>query len=118
LDIRRRRTKPTEETAMYVRASQAGLDVGDPDDCTSLDVRLDGVGRSELAARLTDSGLGQYDGSDHVALDVAGLHDLAQAGAVGPGWPARWAAMLAYADTKGWLTDDGRAVRAHLVTQN
>jgi hypothetical protein len=102
---------------MYVRASYAGLDVGEPDDCTSLDVRVDGAGRPELAALLTSTGLGQWDGSDHVALDVAGLHDLAQAGAVGPDWPARWEAMLAYAAKKGWLSDDGRAVRAHLATQ-
>jgi hypothetical protein len=101
---------------MFVRASPAGLDVVDPDDCTSLDVRVDGADRPELAARLTGSGLGEWDGSDHVALDVGALHDLAQAGAVGPDWPARWDAMLGYAAKKGWLSDDGTAVRAHLVT--
>ena len=34
-------------------------------------------------------------------------------GRVGEDWPADFDAMLAYAGSKGWLTDDGVGIQAH-----
>jgi hypothetical protein len=36
------------------------------------------------------------------------------AGRVGPHWEQDLDRMIAYADRKGWLGDDGTRVRAHL----
>lgn len=36
-------------------------------------------------------------------------------GRVGPGWPHDFAGMIAYAAGKGWLSDDGTHVRAHVA---
>ena len=36
------------------------------------------------------------------------------AGRVADGWDADFAAMLRYAEGKGWIADDGRSIRAHV----
>ena len=49
----------------------------------------------------------------HVMIPVETLRRLA-AGRVPEGWDADFEAMLEYARSKGWLNDEGDAVRAHL----
>lgn len=88
--------------------------VENPDDCTSLSVYagLD----ADLAAALSGAGLAAgVDRSGELDLVVSALRALAESGPVGPGWAQRWEAMLAYAQAKGWLSDDGTTVRAHVV---
>ncbi|NMO94150.1 hypothetical protein [Actinomycetospora sp. TBRC 11914] len=49
----------------------------------------------------------------HIMVPVATLRRLAD-GRVPEGWDADFEKMLAYAREKGWLSEDGTAVRAHL----
>lgn len=49
----------------------------------------------------------------HVMIPVATLRRLA-AGRVPESWDADFEKMLAHAEEKGWLSEDGLAVRAHL----
>jgi hypothetical protein len=49
----------------------------------------------------------------HVMVPVATLRRLA-AGRVPEGWDEDFEEMLEYARGKGWLSEDGTAVRAHL----
>jgi len=83
----------------------------DPADCGRFSVRTtgDAVG---LAGAIEAAGVGRLD-DDEALVDVDAVRRLA-AGGVGDGWEDDFAAMLAYAGTKGWLADDGRAIRAHV----
>jgi hypothetical protein len=100
---------------MYVEIRGAQAVVGDPDECRSLDVRTGPGDRPAVDAVLRGTGLGRWDGSGDVELAVAGLRAAAFGAEVGADWPHRWDAMVAYARTKGWLTEDGLYLRAHLV---
>jgi hypothetical protein len=99
---------------VYVLVTQSRAEVLEPDDCTRLEVRIEAPDNA-AAATLNDSDLGAWDGSGQVVLDVAGLRAHAAAGPVAPDWPQRWDAMLSYAADKGWLTEDGGGVRAHIT---
>ncbi|HEY2225770.1 hypothetical protein [Actinomycetospora sp.] len=70
--------------------------------------------QERLAAVLAENDAGELseDGA-HVMIPVATLRRLA-AGRVPEGWDADFDGMLAYARTKGWLSEEGDAVRAHL----
>jgi hypothetical protein len=59
-----------------------------------------------------DAGELLIDGA-HIMVPVATLRRLA-AGRVPDGWDADFDAMLAHARTRGWLSEDGSAVRVHL----
>jgi hypothetical protein len=65
-------------------------------------------------AELRRAGLGELFDDGSVQLDVAALHDLAEAGATLADWEAGWRPMIAYATGKGWVSADGRSVRAHV----
>ena len=67
-----------------------------------------------LAAVLAEHDAGEFlpDGT-HVMVPVATVRRLA-AGRVPDGWDADFDAMLATARSRGWLSEDGAAVRAHL----
>jgi hypothetical protein len=83
----------------------------DPEDCKAFSVRVHGD-RARLGGALETAGVGRMDG-DEALIDVDAVRRLA-AGRVGPGWDGDFAAMLEYAATKGWIADDGRAIRAHV----
>ncbi|MFJ8816279.1 hypothetical protein [Amycolatopsis thermoflava] len=99
---------------MYVRVSGDGVDVHETGDLRALSVRVDGLGYDEVVTRLVRSGLGSGAGAGHVLLDLARLRELAERPGTGPDWPDRSHRMIAYARGRGWLTPDGRCVRAHL----
>lgn len=68
----------------------------------------------KLGAVLAEHDAGELlPGASHVMVPVATLRRLA-AGRVPEGWDDDFEGMLAYAGTKGWLSEDGQAVRAHL----
>ncbi|MCZ4551034.1 flavin reductase family protein [Gordonia rubripertincta] len=68
--------------------------------------------QAELDDRqLANSGLGHLDGAGHAALDVRRLEEVAS---VRPEDIAGWKAMLDYAEHAGWMSADGRFVRAHI----
>lgn len=100
---------------MYIVVTAAGVHVGAPDDCTSLDVRAAPGSRPSLDEALRRSLLGTWDGGTEADLDVTELRSRAAAGDVSPDWAQRWEAMIVYARRKGWLSGDGTTVRAHVV---
>jgi hypothetical protein len=59
-------------------------------------------------------GLGELsDDGEHVWLDVDRLRLLASTSEVGRDWDREFDAMVAFADSKGWL-DARRRIRAHI----
>jgi hypothetical protein len=87
------------------------VELDDPEDCKAFSVRVRGD-RARLASALEAGGVGHMDG-DEALIAVDAVRRLA-AGRVGPGWEGDFAAMLDYAAEKGWITDDVRAIRAHI----
>jgi hypothetical protein len=87
----------------------AAVTLEDPADCGRFHVAAAG------GSDLTRIGLavGRPDADDHVWVSIDRVRELA-AGAVDDSWAGAFAAMLAYAETKGWLSDDGGALRAHV----
>jgi hypothetical protein len=83
----------------------------DPEDCTAFSVRVRGD-RAGLAAALEAAAVGRMDG-DEALIEVDAVRRMA-AGRVGDSWEGHLAAMLDYAATKGWVADEGRAIRAHV----
>lgn len=57
--------------------------------------------------------VGRLDRTDHAFLEPEAILDLAGGLASDPTWREGFAAMLAYAASKGW-TDDAGAIRAHI----
>ncbi len=99
---------------MYVAVHRAGISVEEPDDCTSLEVRVDEGG--DLEVGLASAALGTpIDDGEHVALRLTELRSLCERESVGTDWPQRWDAMIAYAESKGWVSADGATVRAHVA---
>lgn len=102
---------------MFVLIADAGggdgaqATVAEPEDLARLHAEFRGVDDDTAARVLRSSGLGVVDG-DHAWLETAALR---AAGDASPEWTARFDAMLAYAASKGWSSEDGSRVRAHIV---
>jgi hypothetical protein len=94
-----------------LQAEPAVVSLESPEDCTAFSVRARGDG-SGLGAALEAAGVGRMDG-DEALIEVDAVRRLA-AGRMGQGWDADFAAMLRYAEGKGWIADDGRSIRAHV----
>jgi hypothetical protein len=89
-----------------VRAS-----VEDPGNLKQLHAEFRGVSDDAAAAALAAAGIGTVDG-DHAWLNAAALR---AAGDGSAAWASGLDGMLAYAVSKGWATEDGTQVRAHIV---
>ncbi|GAA1077193.1 hypothetical protein ACFU8R_17200 [Pseudonocardia alni] len=100
---------------MYFRITPGGVELVDPGDVRAFHVVVtEGATEGELADTVRRTGLGELsDDGEHVLVRVDAVRRLA-AGRVGPGWEDDLAGMLGYARSKGWLSDDGTAVRAHV----
>ncbi len=95
---------------MIVRITAAGgVVLDDAADCKRLSVVA--ADRAGVGDHLAAAGAGAPLDADHVELDVAFL----RAGAAGQAPPGDFDAMIAYAESKGWLSADGDRVRAHLA---
>jgi hypothetical protein len=87
--------------------------LAEPDDCTRFDVRVLGPGDTgDLDRALVGASVGRM-GETGALVDVAAVRRLAS-GSVGDGWEGDFVAMLDYARGRGWLTDDGAAIEAHI----
>ena len=64
-------------------------------------------------AAVTLGELGTVEG-DYAWLQIDELRRAAHRAGVPEGWNTEFDGMIAYAKTKGWMSDDGRAVRAHI----
>ncbi|VXB49300.1 conserved hypothetical protein [Arthrobacter sp. 9V] len=97
---------------MHVRVSPGSVALDEPDDCTSFKVLLSEAARDKLPALLRTTSAGQLDDGD-VLVSVDWIRNEC-AGRIGMGWNYRFANMLVYAAGKGWLSEDGSHVRAHV----
>jgi hypothetical protein len=91
-----------------------GVVLEEPEDCARFDVTVRG-GRDAgaLDDALRSSAVGTVDGEGEALVGVDAVRRLAK-GLVAETWEADFAAMLDYAGTKGWLSDDGGSIRAHV----
>lgn len=101
---------------MHVDLTRDGVALTDQDNFRELDVRAaSDLGETEVARELERLGVGRNE-PGHAWFPVQTLLDLGRPD--DPAWRAGFDAMLAYADTAGWVRADGsgeRLVRAHLV---
>lgn len=96
---------------MFVRITEAGLWVDDPTDLRSLAVRTRvGLGSTVEALRLR--GLATEVDHGHTWLSLDALKEAADV--PDPGWADRFDAMIDSVRPYGWVSDDGRRVRAHV----
>jgi hypothetical protein len=103
---------------LYFRISSESVELVAPDDVTSFHaVRSPELGQGELADIVRQADLGEVlpDGN-HLMVPLATVRRMA-AGRVGTDWEQDFGSMIAYAERKGWLSDDGTRVRAHLETE-
>jgi hypothetical protein len=99
---------------MHVRVSPGSVALDEPDDCTSFKVMLSAAAKDSLPRLLESTAAGKLEGQD-VMVSVSWIKGEC-AGRIGMGWNYRFANMLVYAAGKGWLSDDGSHVRAHVET--
>ena len=91
------------------------IGLSEPDDCARFHVSLRGPFDIERAdALMRSSGVGTATGGEAVVRVVAVRQ---MAGRRDTRWEADFAVMLAYARSKGWLTDDGTGIRAHIEAE-
>ena len=88
--------------------------VVDTDDLTSLRLALGQVTDEEADDVLRDAGLGRLEDAESAWLDAGALRAAAQPDADVADWPQRWDAMIATAGERGWLSEDGAALRVHV----
>ncbi len=85
--------------------------VVDVDELGRLHLALGQVTDEEAAEVLERAGLGRFQDSETVALDVAALHAAAEPRSTAPDWQERWDRMIATARSQGWLSEDGATVQ-------
>ena len=92
----------------------AAVSLADAADCGRFHVELHGEGGGgSLDAALRASETGSSAGADEADIRVDAVRRMAS-GSVGVTWEDDFAAMLGYARSKGWLSDDGSTIRAHV----
>jgi hypothetical protein len=94
---------------VYLRVTEKETSLEEAEDLKRFHVEV-ASGVSDLSAGL--AGWGRVDG-DHVWVNVESLRRAA-AGRVGARWDADFAGMVDYARVKGWVSEDGAAIRAHI----
>src|SRR5579864_2025439 len=86
----------------------------EPADCGRFHVAVRGTGdAATLDEALRANHVGSVDGDGEALVLVEAVRRLAR-GAVGETWEDDFAAMLGYARSKGWLSEDGTSIRAHV----
>jgi hypothetical protein len=98
---------------MIVRLDTWSLSVEEADDLRRLSVACEGI-PAKADAVLRRAGLGVIDQNGDALLNVAALRDLASSASTRSDWDDGWVAMISYASGKGWISADGRDVRAHV----
>ncbi len=98
---------------VHVARDESGsveLSLRDADDCQRFHLAATALTLDDVGAALLGKGAGVVDG-EHAYIETAALRQMST-GLVSPGWDERFAAMLEYASSKGWIDDRGR-VQAH-----
>jgi hypothetical protein len=102
-------------TAVYFRISSDSVELAEPSDFKAFyAVCPPGLADGELIDIVRREDLGDVlPGGGHLMVPLETVRRLAE-GRVGPDWPRGFDSMIAYAAGKGWLSEDGTRVRAHL----
>jgi hypothetical protein len=102
------------QVVVDIEAEPATVVLEEPDDCGRFHVRVRG-GRDagKLDDALQANSVGDLDGEGEALVRVDAVRRLAT-GAVGGTWEDDFTAMLGYARSKGWVSDDGASIRAHV----
>jgi len=85
----------------------------EPHDCKRFHVAARGGDSIVLEATLRAHQLGHLRPSGDALIATAAVRRMAE-GRVPVGWDDDFAAMLQYAETKGWLDDSGAMIEAHV----
>jgi hypothetical protein len=96
---------------MYVLVTPASVTLEDPDNFKQFHVAVEGA-VDDVGATLRRAGFGSM-GENGALIAVEAIR-AAAAGRVDEGWSGGFEAMLDHARTKGWLTGNGAAIRAHV----
>jgi hypothetical protein len=88
--------------------------VVDIDNLSALHLALGQVTDEEATEALQRSGLGRIQDGDTAFLDAAALRAAAEPRSTDPDWVTRWDAMIAFARSKGWVSEDGATVQVHV----
>ena len=94
---------------MVIVIEDGGVRMVDPSDFKAFKVL---VKEGEQASAI--EAVGRLADADTAWIGVDAVRNLAGAAATVPGWEDDYAAMLAYARTKGWLNDAGTEIQAHV----
>ena len=100
---------------MYFRIARS-VELVDPADTAAFHASCDpSLSDDDIAAVLDRENIGAPVPGDpsHLLVRVDAVRRLA-AGRVGPTWDRDFESMLTYAAGKGWLSNDGTSIRAHL----
>lgn len=102
---------------ILVDLSLREVELVEPDDTRRFHVSVaHGDDYDAVAAVLAESDAGYVDADDedeHAWISVDAVQELAL-GRTKPGWEGHFEKMLATAKKHGWLSDDGRHIKAHL----
>ncbi len=110
------------QVVVDLRAEPAAVVLEDPADCGRFHVAVRGAADAMAGAAgdavaldraLRSDAVGSLDGDGEALVLVDAVRRLA-AGSVGDTWDDDFAAMLRYAGSKGWLSEDGASIRAHV----
>jgi hypothetical protein len=99
-----------------LRSSPPTVSLAEPSDCRSFDVVVHGSGDdAALDQALAGASVGRSEGKDAL-VTVDAVRRMA-AGSVGQEWESDLLSMLDYARSRGWMTEDGQSIRAHVEWQ-
>jgi hypothetical protein len=92
----------------------SGVSLDEPNDCTLFDLVVQGDGdNGDVDRVLVADSVGRVEAGEAL-VTVEAVRRLAS-GSVGDTWETDLQAMLEFARGRGWLTEDGTAIRAHIV---
>jgi hypothetical protein len=100
---------------LYFRITGDSAELVDPQDVRSFHAVCPAtLGHHELADSVRRADLGELlPGDGHLMVPLDTVRRMA-ADRVGPGWSDDFAKMISYAASKGWTSEDGTRVRAHI----
>jgi hypothetical protein len=89
------------------------VELVEPEDCKRFHVAARGGDAAALAAALSAAGVGRLLPSEEAMIDTSAVRRMAT-GRVPESWDEDFAAMLKYAESKGWLDETGATIQAHI----
>ncbi|MFE7422063.1 hypothetical protein [Rhodococcus sp. NPDC057529] len=94
--------------------SRTDVDVAEPDVLTQFKVDVAGLELHDVAHALDHVGAGTLEGGDHAWIRVDFIKRAVGPLAADPAWVTSFDAMVHYARSQAWISDDGARIRGHL----